>query len=131
MGIKMGELIWKDEYCIGHFKTDYEHKELVSLANRVIKFSNDGEDITKIQSALKTLNDYCKIHFRNEEMYMASIGYPDLDHHKQCHKELIERMNAAVTGTDDLNILVHQLKRLMVVWVIEHIINEDKKIAPA
>jgi hemerythrin len=127
----MSELIWKDEYSIGHFQTDYEHKELISLANKVIKFSNKGENISTIRSALKTLNDYCKIHFRNEEMYMERIGYPDLDHHKQCHVELMERMTLAVTSPDNLNDLVHQLKRLMVVWVVEHIINEDKKIAPA
>lgn len=127
----MGELIWKDEYCIGHFQTDHEHKELVSLANKVIHFSNDGEGITTIRNALKALNDYCKIHFRNEEMYMERIGYPDIDHHKKCHAELIERMTVTVTNTDNLNDLVHQLKRLMVVWVIEHIINEDKNIAPA
>lgn len=127
----MGELIWKDEYSIGHYQTDHEHKELVSLANKVIKFSNDREGVETIRNALRALNDYCKIHFRNEEMYMERIGYPDLEHHKQCHEELIERMTSAVTSTDNLNDLVHQLKRLMVVWVVEHIINEDKKIAPA
>jgi hemerythrin len=30
-----------------------------------------------------------------------------------------------------VNDLVHGLKRLMVVWVIEHIINEDVKITRA
>lgn len=127
----MSELVWKDEYSIGHFQTDHEHKELISLANKVIAFSDNGERIDKIQSAIKALSDYCKIHFRNEEAYMERIGYPQLEEHKERHKELIDRMLEVTTQNTKLDDLVHQLKRLMVVWVIEHIIHEDKKIASA
>lgn len=127
----MVELVWKDEYGIGHFQTDHEHKELISLANKVIAFSNSGEDIHKINGALKALNDYAKIHFRNEEGYMERIGYNGLDEHRQCHSELIDRMQKVIAKNHNIDDLVHQLKRLMVVWVIEHILHEDKKIAPA
>lgn len=127
----MSSLVWKDEYSIGDFQTDYEHKELISLANKVISFSNNGERVDKIKSAIKALGDYSVIHFRNEEAYMERIGYPGLEEHKKRHKELIKRMEAVITQNTALDDLVHQLKRLMVVWVIEHIINEDKKIAAA
>lgn len=127
----MSDLVWKDEYSIGHFQTNHEHKELISLANKVIAFSNNGEQVDKIKSAIKALGDYSVIHFRNEEAYMERIGYPGLEEHKERHKELIERMEAVITQNTTLDDLVHQLKRLMVVWVIEHIINEDKKIAAA
>jgi hemerythrin len=127
----MSNLVWKDEYSIGHFQTDHEHKELISLANKVIAFSSNGEQADKIKGAVKALGDYSVIHFRNEEAYMERIGYPGLEEHKERHKELIERMEAVITQNTALDDLVHQLKRLMVVWVIEHIINEDKKIAAA
>jgi hemerythrin len=127
----VSELVWKEEYAIGHFQTDHEHKELISLANRVIGFSNKGESTRIIKGALDTLNNYAKIHFRNEESYMERIGYKDLEQHKKCHKELIERMNRTIEETVNLDDLVHQLKRLMVVWVIEHIIDEDSKIKAA
>lgn len=127
----MSELVWKSEYSIGHFQTDNEHKELISLANRVIHFSDTGEDIHKIRGALKALLQYTVIHFRNEEKYMKRLGYPEIEHHKACHAELIARLNDVITGNSDVNGLVHGLKRLMVVWVIEHIINEDLKITAA
>lgn len=126
----MSELVWKNEYAIGHFQTDNEHKELISLANKVIHFSNNGKDITKIRSALKALQEYTLIHFRNEEKYMEQLGYAELDHHKECHAELIERLGKVTLQKDHIDDLLHDLKRLMVVWVIEHIINEDMKIAP-
>ncbi len=127
----MSELVWKSEYSIGHFQTDNEHKELISLANKVIHFSDTGEDIHKIRGALKALLQYTKIHFRNEEKYMKRLGYPEIEHHKTCHAELITRLNDVIAKNSDMNDLVHGLKRLMVVWVIEHIINEDLKITAA
>lgn len=130
-GKVMSELVWKSEYNIGHFPTDNEHKELISLANKVIRFSDTGEDIHKIRAALKALLQYTVIHFRNEEKYMERLGYPKIAHHKKCHVELTARLNDVMAENSDVNDLVHRLKRLMVVWVIEHIINEDIKIADA
>jgi hemerythrin len=127
----MNELAWKSEYNIGHFQTDNEHKKLISLANKVIRFSNTREDIQKIRTALKTLLQYTIIHFRNEEEFMERHRYPQIEYHKACHAELVARLNRVITQKSNLNELVHELKRLMVVWVIGHIINEDSKIAKA
>ena len=127
----MSELVWKEEYAIGHFQTDHEHKELISLANKVIRFSKKGEKLSVIKEALNALNNYSIIHFRNEESYMERIGYADRENHKKRHAELIERMTQTIRNTREIDDLVHQLKRLMVVWVIEHIIHEDCKIMPA
>ena len=127
----MSELVWKSKYSIGHSKTDNEHKKLISLANKVIRFSTAGEDIEKVRGALKALREYTIIHFRNEENYMERLGYQAIEHHKECHAELIARLNEVVVENTNLKDLVHGLKRLMVVWVIEHIIHEDCKIAKA
>jgi len=127
----MSELVWKSEYSIGHFQTDNGHKKLISLANKVIRFSNAGEDISRIHTALKALREYPIIHFRNEENYMKQLGFQEIEHHKACHAELIGRLNEVITENTKVNDLVHGLKRLMVVWVIDHIIHEDLKIAKA
>ena len=65
----------------------------------------------------------------NEEKYMEQLGYKEIDHHKQCHAELVERLNKVKLNNGHIDDLLHDLKRLMVVWVIEHIVNEDQKIA--
>lgn len=125
----MSELVWKSGYSIGHFQIDNEHKELISLANKVIRFSNAGEDIDRIRSALKALREYTIIHFRNEENYMERIGYKAIAQHKQRHADLIERLNKVITQNKSADDLVHGLKRLMIAWVIEHIIHEDQRLA--
>ncbi len=125
----MKELAWKEAYKIGHFQIDDEHKKLIALANKAIKLSNDKQSKENIHGILKALNDYVIIHFRNEENYMQRINYPGLEHQKQCHSEIIGRMNKVVTESANLEDLGNNLKRLMLVWMIEHIIHEDKKIA--
>jgi hemerythrin-like metal-binding protein len=65
----MSPLAWKDQYNIGHYQIDNEHKKLIALANKVMDFSNNGEDKDKINKVLNALSDYVKIHFRNEEKY--------------------------------------------------------------
>jgi hemerythrin len=127
----MSELVWKSEYSVGHFKIDDEHKKLISLANKVIRLSNTGEDNKKIRAALKALRQYTIVHFRNEENYMERLGYQAIEHHKECHAQLIARLNKIITENTNMKDLVHGLKRLMVVWVIEHIIHEDLQIEKA
>jgi len=41
------------------------------------------------------------------------------------------KVNTVITENTNMKDLVRGLKRLMVVWVIEHIIHEDLKIAKA
>ena len=127
----MTELAWKNEYSIGHFQIDNEHMQLISLANKVIRFSNHREDSNKIRNALKALREYTIFHFRNEEKYMERLGYKAIEHHKQCHAKLVARLNEVITQNRSIDDLVYQLKRLMVVWVIEHIIHEDQKLSQA
>lgn len=55
------------------------------------------------------------LHFCNEEAYMERIGYKELEEHKQYHSDLIDRMNAVLTENTNLDGLVQQLKRLMVI----------------
>jgi len=48
---------------------------------------------------------------------------------KKRHAGLVERLNEVITQNLNINDLLHDIERLMVVWVIEHIIHEDSKIA--
>ncbi len=124
----MADLVWKSEYSIGNYQLDHEHQQLMALADKVMRFAGADESHAAVETALKALDNYTRIHFRNEEKYMRRIGYAGLEHHRRCHSELIARLTRvgdAISSRDDL---VHQLKRLMVVWVIDHIATEDKKI---
>ena len=124
----MKKFEWKKEYSIGNDQVDKEHMKLISLANLVLNFSNAGEEATIIKKAVFTLYDYTKTHFANEENYMEEVRYEHLEEHKALHVNIIKEMNTIMKGTTRLDELVNKLKELMSVWVIDHIVTEDKKI---
>lgn len=61
----MGRLVWKEEYGVGDHRLDYEHKQLMSLADKVIQFAVVGEAAEKVKAALKMLNSYTRIQGRH------------------------------------------------------------------
>ncbi|MFZ5775225.1 MAG: bacteriohemerythrin [Thermodesulfobacteriota bacterium] len=125
----MPEFAWKDEYSIGNETIDAEHRQLIALANTVVTFARSGEKIERIKAAVVSLYDYAKIHFLHEEEFMRQSGYPKLAEHQGLHQAIIHEMNTIMQHSSNIDALVHKLKRLMSVWVIEHIIEEDRKLS--
>lgn len=125
----MPDFTWKDAYSIGNETIDAEHRQLLELATDIASFARSGERLERIKAAIVRLYDYAKTHFHHEEEYMRSIAYPKLAEHEALHHAIIHEMNTIMQHSGNIDALVHKFKRLMVVWVIEHIITEDRKIA--
>jgi len=126
----MGEFIWRAKYSIGNAQIDAEHQRLIELANDVATLAASGEKIARIKADIVALYDYVKSHFQHEEEYMLQLGYPDYDAHKNLHEGIIAEMNAIMKQSGSLDTLVYKFKRLMHVWVQDHILTEDSRIAP-
>lgn len=84
------------------------------------------------QEAVKYLKEHTMGHFENEELYMASIGYEDLEVHKRLHRGFKE---------DTLPALEHEMEReeyskasvehfigVCAGWLIGHTLTEDRAI---
>ncbi len=127
----MSEFIWNAKYSIGNSMIDAEHQRLIELANDVAAFSSSGEKLVRIKGAIVALYDYVKTHFQHEEEYMLQLGYPQYEEHKKLHEGIIAEMNGIMKHSGNLDTLVYKFKRLMNAWVLEHILTEDSRIAPA
>lgn len=127
----MTEFTWKDEYSLGNAQIDAEHQRLLELANAVATLANSGEQMTRIKENIVALYDYVKTHFQHEEEYMLQLGYPQYEEHKKLHEGIIAEMNTIMKHSGNLDALVYKFKRLMHVWVLEHILIEDSRIAQA
>ncbi len=127
----MGQFTWKDEYSIGNAVIDAEHRHLIALASTVAGFANSGERVERVKEAVVALYDYVKTHFQHEEEYMAGIDFPGLAEHRRQHQEIIHEMNTIMKHSGNLDALIYKFKRLMHVWVLEHIIEDDHKITQA
>ncbi|MFH1020990.1 MAG: hemerythrin family protein [Pseudomonadota bacterium] len=126
----MGEFVWSDKYSIGNAEIDAEHQRLVELANDITSFAASGENLKRVKGDIVALYDYAKTHFRHEEEYMVQLDYPQYEDHKKLHEQIIAEMNAIMKHSGNLDALVYKFKRLMHVWVLEHILAEDSRIAP-
>lgn len=122
---------WKQEYSIGDEKIDSEHKWLLSLANEVLGFSRNDEEVDKVKAAVMSLYNYAKTHFENEEAFMRQIDYKGLADHQKLHKVIVNEMNKIMRKSKTIDVLVYKFKRLMNDWVLQHIIVDDKKIIQA
>jgi len=129
--ICMAEFTWSAKYSIGNAQIDAEHQRLIELANDVATFASSEEKLARIKEAIVALYDYVKIHFQHEEEYMLQLGYPQYAEHQKLHEGIIAEMNGIMKHSGNLDALVYKFKRLMHTWVLEHILTEDSRIAPA
>ena len=121
---------WKDEYLVGNSLLDHEHKELFAIANDAFYEVGDNEREKKIKNVLNHLYKYMKTHFKHEEDYMQEIGYPEYEDHKKLHKEIIDECNELIKDINSMDntLFEKELAKIIDEHIVEHIVNDDKKI---
>jgi hemerythrin len=58
---------------------------------------------------------------------MKAIGYPKLVQHRELHNGLIGGLNNLIEKPINTNIGLEGLKKFVYSWIIDHILNHDKK----
>lgn len=81
-----------------------------------------------MKGVLAEFFDYMKYHFDDEEAFMKSIGYPDLEEHARIHKSIIDSMITLITEISNVNEMKEQLLVIAKKWLLEHILQEDMQI---
>lgn len=122
-----------NEYLTGIDLIDGEHKELFRIigeVHRVIQNEFIADKYDEIVYLLDELKNYTKFHFSDEEKYMQSIQYEGLDAQRRAHDAFVARLEEM----DFHQIEGHQQETLEEIlefltdWLINHILNSDKKI---
>jgi len=118
---------WDEAFCIGCNTIDLQHQKLVQYVDKLeLTCSNQTSDV---YDALQFLIDYARTHFADEERIMAAIDFPCLSDQKLMHDEFIDFITGILLDLKngklcDLDELLEYLKN----WIIQHILQEDKKI---
>ncbi len=119
---------WSEKIAFGLPGIDAQHKQLFDLA---ATFTGNGDQIRVIKT-LAILNEYIRVHFKDEEDMLAESGYPDLEKHRQLHasfREMIAKLlkNARSMTLDEVADEVHQLING---WFYNHILAFDADYVP-
>ena len=131
--INSNAIIWKSEYNISNFKIDKEHQKLFTIAREAMNISKlkDDEKVTdKLKDIITKLFDYVGTHFTNEQKYMESIDYPELENHKILHKNMLIMLTTLISELNKMELkdIEKSLFNFIEEYFIRHIVLEDKKI---
>ena len=124
----------KDEYLTGIEIIDAEHRVLFEIAEEIYQlcmneFVPDKYD--HIVNLIEKLKNYTIVHFQHEEEYMESINYKRIFTQKIQHdnfKRKLETMDLEIID-DNQEETIQDLLKFVTDWLVEHILETDKKIA--
>ena len=122
-----------DEYLTGIDLIDKEHEELFRIigeTEHLVRNFDKSDGYDKLMELIKELTEYTKYHFSDEEEYMESIHYDGLAAQKRAHEAFIGKLeeinlDEIEASTDEK---LHELLEFLLGWLINHILNTDKKI---
>lgn len=120
---------WNQEYAVGVVVLDKHHKKLFEILNELFTLMNDGSEDGPILHVIDELLDYTHYHFEEEEKIMDEMGYPDLEAHKQLHRDLINLLKGfAEEAKDGMAIFVAiKVANTGLEWLKNHILGVDHK----
>ncbi len=127
------QLIWDNRFNIGVDIIDKEHKKLFKIMNKLFEFSeNEDKKIWVCQEGIKYFKDHAIKHFSEEEAYMESVSYENLEMHRRFHEDFRTKIVPALekelekTGYSD-EAISHFLG-VCAGWLIGHTLTEDHAI---
>jgi hemerythrin len=129
-------MLWKDNYELGVPQIDAQHKELFGRVESFLQALRSGdcwdEKVPKINETLEFMKKYVVEHFRDEEEYQKSIGYPGYEAHKQIHTGMVDyvlEFSKQYEQSNNSEQLVQQFGGRLLSWLINHVAAEDQRIA--
>lgn len=124
----MHTIEWANYLSVGDDRIDADHKQLITLTNRLILPANRA----RLDLVLKVLDEvisYTRDHFDREEKYMEAAGYPDLAGHRERHRLLTEKVMGHRQVIVDHPRLWHgeTVFVFLADWLLTHIANDDRR----
>jgi hemerythrin-like metal-binding protein len=125
----MPNIVWSPQLVIGNAKIDGEHKELIRIANALLRSMSEGRSKNDFSKILHELREYTVFHFNNEEEFMRSMNYPDIRKHMDEHTELkrkVKDFQRDIFLGQDVDFV--RLREMLKGWLVGHILECDLKI---
>ena len=127
----MNDFKWEKSMSVGVEKLDRQHKVLTRLVNRIHEEVNNNDINIIVQSSIQLLIKYTKEHFIDEEELMILADYPHLEEHQHKHKILSEQVQKIASDLEQGSLIdASDLGIFLKNWLVDHIMQEDKKYCP-
>jgi hemerythrin-like metal-binding protein len=120
---------WTDALSVGVDEMDGEHKLLITIMNNLQLKCDNGRPKTEIEAVLEELIQFTKKHFQDEESFMSSIQYPELEKHRRAHVVFFSRLETEQRKFKDSEQLTpgDGFFAFLQFWLKAHIQGNDSK----
>ena len=127
---KMESVAFTEQYQTGIESIDNEHHELFKILDGLhylITQDDSADKYDKIVNLLKHFRNTMQVHIKNEEAYMESIQYEELEVQRLAHDvfntrlELMDLDNIDISRHHELEEYVESLTE----WIVAHIVHMD------
>ena len=127
------QFAWQEEFNIGVSSIDREHRQLFRIINKLFALrKEEKDDQWACQEAIKFFKAHAVRHFADEESYMESIDYSDLEQHRRAHRGFRENtlpaLEQELERTDYASDAVDHFLGVCAGWLIGHTMTEDAAI---
>lgn len=121
---------WSDAFSVGVEEIDDQHKQLVHMINELHEGIDGGWGAEAKEKVFVELAEYARVHFATEESLMSISNYPGSKGHKGQHHGLNEIVKEHISqyAQGSANISNYDLLLFLKKWLINHIMEEDKKL---
>lgn len=121
---------WHEDLMLGIESIDTEHRSLIEYYKHLSDEMRKGKGHEYYKEFVEYLDNYVITHFNNEETFLNEIGYTQLDHHKQLHREFTDQFLSvydAIKKGDISNKQLIQFNIFIKNWWLYHILVEDRQ----
>ena len=123
-------LEWTPEYSVHVAQLDHEHQRFFQLSKNLYAAITTHSSRAVIGALLGELYAYSVQHMTHEEEILESFAYPELESHRNEHKDFRERvrdfMNEFDAGRDAIAL---SLLQFLQEWLHTHIQDVDQRYA--
>ena len=116
----------------GNALIDSQHKQLIQAINDLLDACSQGKGRAALEGTMKFLYDYTAKHFADEEKLQIQYKYPDYQNHKRYHdtfKVTVQNLMNKLKQQGPTVVLVGEINTALAGWLLNHIKQEDKKVA--
>ncbi|MDR1931484.1 MAG: bacteriohemerythrin [Spirochaetales bacterium] len=125
-------IAWSPDLATGNREIDSQHKQLFRLTSNLAAACLNGQGAGMLGETLDFLAAYTVRHFTDEENLQLAHNYPAYTEHKKLHdgfKETVAGLIAQYKTGGSSEELLEKVNSVIVHWLVEHIKQEDSKIA--
>lgn len=124
-------ILWNKRLEVGVNLIDEQHKKWFEKADQLFEAGKSGKSKEYIVKMFDFLDDYTRTHFKDEEKYMQSINYPEINVQKQMHADFIKKLSELrkqyETAGANITVII-STNQIILDWLTNHISKVDKKI---